>query len=162
MRALWLPEPLASARRHSEDGEQEAGQLPMRGVVRSLAVLAAGFALGVVGIAAWYIFGQSEPKPWNKPAATDGATVRLTYDGSACRDDAHADVDQDSTRVVITVRETVRARSCDAKAVRYQVDVQLDAPLADRVLVDGACQMSKYANHSECAPNKATVQPGQS
>ncbi len=136
--------------------------MPKRGVVRFLAVLAAGLALGVVGIAAWYIFGQSEPKPWNKPAAIDGATVRLTYEGSACRDGADADVDQDSTRVVITVRETVRARSCEAIAVRYQVEVRLDAPLADRVLVDGACQMSKYANHSECGPNKATVQPGQS
>ena len=136
--------------------------MPKRGVVRFLAVLAAGFGLGVVGIAAWYIVGHSEPKPWNKPAAVDGATVRLTYEGSACRDGANADVDQDPTRVVITVRETVRARSCDAKAVRYQVEVRLDAPLADRVLVDGACQMSKYANHSECGPNKATVQPGQS
>src|SRR5680860_154533 len=94
---------MASARRHSEDNEQEVGQLPKRGVVRFLAVIAAGFALGVIGIAAWYVFGQSEPKPWNKPAAIDGATVRLTYYGSACRDGADADVDEDSTRVVITV-----------------------------------------------------------
>ena len=43
------------------------GQLPRRGVVRFPAALAAIFALGVVGIAAWYIFGQSEPAPWNKP-----------------------------------------------------------------------------------------------
>jgi len=136
--------------------------LPKRGVVRFLAVLAAGFALGVVGIAAWYIFGQSEPAPWNKPAAIDGATVRLTYYGSACRDSADADVDEDSTRVVITVRETVRARSCDDNAVLYHVEVRLDAPLADRGLVDGACQMSKYANQSECGPDKSTVQPGQS
>ena len=138
------------------------GQLPKRGVVRFLAVLAAGFALGVFGIAAWYVFGQSEPSPWNKPAAIDGATVRLAYYGSACRDSADADVDEDSTRVVITVRETVRARSCVAMAVFYHVEVRLDAPLADRELVDGACQMSKYANQSECVPKKSTVQPGQS
>lgn len=137
-------------------------QLPQRGVVKFLAVLAAGFALGVIGIAAWYIFGQSQPVPWTKPAAIDGATVRLTYEGSKCRDSADADVDEDSTRVVITVRETVRARSCDLVAIRYDVEVRLDAPLADRELVDGACQMSKYANHAECGPNKPTVQPGQS
>ena len=153
---------MASSRRHSEDGEQEVDQLPKRGVVRFLAVLAAGLALGVVGIAAWYIFGQSEPKLWSKPAAIDGATVRLTYYGSACRDSADADVDEDSARVVITVRETVRATFCTLNAVRYDVDVRLDAPLADRELVDGACQMSKYANHSECGPKKSTVQPGQS
>lgn len=136
--------------------------MPKRGVVRFVAVLAAGFALGAIGIAAWYIFGQSEPAPWNKPAAIDGATVRLTYYGSACRDSADADVDEDSTRVVITVRENVRATSCNALGVLYDVEVRLDAPLADRGLVDGACQMSKYANHSECGPNKSTVQPGQS
>jgi len=131
-------------------------------VVRFLAVLAAGFALGVVGIAAWYVFGQSEPAPWSKPAAIDGATVRLTYYGSACRDSADADVDEDSTRVVITVRETVRSRSCDAVAVLYDVEVRLDAPLADRELVDGACQMSSTRNYGECGPTKSTVQPGQS
>jgi len=137
-------------------------QFSKRGVVKFLAVLAAGLALGVVGIAAWYIFGQSQPVPWTKPAAIDGATVRLTYEGSACRDGADADVDENSTRVVITVRETLRARSCDANAVRYHVEARLNAPLADRKLVDGACLMSKYANHSECEPNKSTVQPGQS
>ena len=136
--------------------------MPKRGVVNFVAVLAAGFALGVVGIAAWYIFGQSEPAPWIKPAAIDGATVRLTYEGSKCRDSVDVDVDEDSTRVIITVRETVRARSCTANAVRYHVEVRLGAPLADRELVDGACQMSKYANHSECGPKKSTVQPGQS
>ena len=138
------------------------GQLPKRGVVRFLAVLAAGFALGVVCIAAWYIFGQSEPAPWNKPAAIDGATVRLTYYGSACRDSADADVDEDSARVVITVRETVRATSCDAVGILYDVEVRLDAPLADRELVDGACQMSSTRNYGECGPNESTVQPGQS
>jgi len=137
-------------------------RLPQRGVVKFLAILAAGLAFGVIGIAAWYIFGQSQPVPWTKPAAIDGATVRLTYEGSKCRDSADADVDEESTRVVITVRETVRARSCDAVAIRYHVEVRLDAPLADRELVDGACQMTKYANYSECGPNKPTVQPGQS
>ena len=136
-------------------------QLSKRGVVRYLAVLAAGLALGVLGTAAWFVFGQSQPAPWNKPAAIDGATVRLTYEGSRCRDSADADVDQDSTRVVITVRETARARSCESVAIRYDLEVRLDAPLADRELVDGACQMSKYADHSECGPNKLTVQPGQ-
>ena len=132
-------------------------QLPQRGLVKFVAVLAAGFALAVIGIAAWYIFGQSQPEPWTKPAAIDGATVRLTYWGSKCRDSADADVDENSTRVVITVRETLRARSCDANAVRYHVEVRLDAPLADREVVDGACQMPKYANRSECGPNKSTV-----
>ena len=111
--------------------------------------IAAGLALGGIGIAAWYTFGQSQPAPWTKPAAIHGATVRLTYEGSKCRDSVRADVDEGSTRVVITVRETVRAKSCEAVAIRYDLEVLLDAPLADRELFDGACQMSKYADHSE-------------
>ena len=136
--------------------------MPKRGVVRFLAVIAAGFVLGAIGIAAWYVLGLTEPKLWSKPAAVDGANVRLTYYGSACRDGADVDVDEDSTRVVITVREIVRARSCDDVGVLYHVEVRLDAPLAERGLVDGACQMSKYANQSECGPDKSTVQSGQS
>jgi len=125
---------------------------------RFLTVLAAASALGVMGVAAWYIFGQSEPTPWNKPATVDGAIVRLTYTGSECRDGADVDVDEDSTRVVITVRETVRAMSCSDVGVPYDVEVRLDVPLADRELVDGACQMSEYANYVECGPNKSTVE----
>ena len=83
--------------------------------------------------------------------------MRLTYEGSKCRDSADADVDEDSTRVVITVRETVRATSCDAVAILYDVEVRLDAPLADRALVDGACQMSSTRNYGECGPTKSTV-----
>ena len=36
-------------------------QLPPLGVVHFLAVLAAGFALGAIGIAVWYIFGHFKP-----------------------------------------------------------------------------------------------------
>lgn len=39
--------------------------------------------------------------------------------------------------------------------------MRLDAPLADRELVDGACQMSSTRNYGECGPTKSTVQPGQ-
>jgi len=86
-----------------------------------------------------------------------GATVRLTYTGSECRDGADAEVDEDSTRVVITVRESVQAMSCTDVGVLYDVEVRLNAPLADRELVDGACQMSEHANYAECGPNTSTI-----
>jgi hypothetical protein len=128
-------------------------------VVRLRVVLAAAFALVVLGTAGWYFFGQSEPTPWNKPAKVDGVIVRLTYIGSECQDGADVEVDVDSTRVVITVSETVRARSCSDVGVPYDVEVRLDAPLADRELVDGACQMPEYARYIECRPNNLTVEP---
>jgi hypothetical protein len=90
--------------------------------------------------------------------SVDGATVRVTYTGSECRDAADVNVDEDSTRVVLTVRETVHATSCSEVGVLYDVVVRRDAPLAGRELVDGACQMREYAGYVECGPNKATVE----
>ncbi len=110
----------------------------------------------------WYIFGQSKPTPWNRPATVDGAIVQLTYTGSECRDSADVDIDEGSARVVITVRETVRATSCSDVGVPYNVEVRLDAPLADRELMDGACQIPEYAGYVECGPNKLTVDPAAS
>jgi len=136
---------------------------PKRGVTRLLlGILAAASALAVAGAVGWYLLGQSEPVPWNKPARVDGAMVRLTYTGSECRDSADADVEEDPARVVVTVRETVRARSCNDVGITYELDVRLDAPLGDRELVDGACQMPQYANYLECGPNKSTVEPAAS
>ena len=115
-------------------------------------------ALAVLAVSGWYIFGQSEPTPWNKPARVDGATIRLTYTGSECRDSADVDVDENSVRVVITVHETVRARSCSDVGITYKLQVHLDAPLADRELVDGACEMPDFANYLACDPEKVTVE----
>jgi hypothetical protein len=132
--------------------------MAQRGAVRWRLILAAAAVIGVVSVAAWYIFAQSEPTPWNKPATVDGAVVQLTYTGSECRDGAQADVEEDSERVTITVRETVRAMSCSDVGVSYKTQVRLDAPLGDRKLVDGACQMSKYAHYIDCGQNRTTVE----
>ncbi|MCD4535893.1 hypothetical protein LRP67_17535 [Nocardioides sp. cx-169] len=121
-------------------------------------ILAAVSVIGVVSAAAWYFFGQSHPTPWNKPAKVGGAVVQLTYTGSECRDGARADVEEDSERVTITVRETVRAMSCSDVGVSYDIQVRLDAPLGDRELVDGACQMPEYAHYLDCGQNKRTVE----
>jgi|SRR5690606_37084560 len=132
--------------------------MAQRGSARWLFILAAAPVIGVVSVAAWYFFGKSEPTPWNKPARVDGAVVQLTYTGSECRDGAQAEVEEDSERVTITVRETVRARSCSDVGVPYDIQVRLDAPLGARELVDGACQMPKYAQYTDCEQNKVTVE----
>lgn len=135
-------------------------RVPQRGATGLLTVLAAAGVLGALGLLTWYVFGQSEPTPWDKPATASGATVRLTYIGSECRDGAHVDLDEGPTRVVVTVRETVRTRSCSDVGVRYDVEVRLGSPLADRRLVDGACEMSEYAQYTQCEPSRATVETG--
>lgn len=130
--------------------------MAQRGALTWQLILAAASVIGVVSVAAWYFFGQSDPTPWNKPARVDGAVVQLTYTGSECRDGAQADVDEGSERVTITVRETVRAMSCSDVAVSYDIQIRLDAPLGDRELADGACQMPKYAHHTDCGRNRTT------
>jgi hypothetical protein len=132
--------------------------MAQRGAVTWRLVLVAASVIGVIGVAAWYFFGQSEPTPWHKPARVDGAVVQLTYTGSECRDGAHADVEEGSERVTITVRETVRARSCSDVGVSYDIQVRLDAPLGDRELVDGACQMPEYSHYIVCRQDEATAE----
>lgn len=132
--------------------------MAQRGAVRWRLILAAASVIGVVSVAAWYFFGQSEPTPWHKPARADGAVVQLTYTGSGCRDGAQADVEEDSERVTITVRETVRAVSCSDVGVSYDIQVRLGSPLGDRELVDGACQMPTYAHRSDCGRYQTTVE----
>jgi len=150
-------------RRQNEGGKSGGSPVPKRsqsGVGAFIAALAVATALGALGVAGWFIFGASDPMPWNKPASVDGAVVQLTYTGSECRDSVDAKVHEDSARVVITVHETVRALSCSAVGVLYDIEVRLDAPLADRELVDGACEMPEYASRSACASRKATVERG--
>ncbi len=129
---------------------------PRRG--RRAVVVALASALGVAVLAgvAWYVFGQSEPTPWNKPAVVEGDVVHLTYTGSECQDSASVDVDEDARRVAVTVRQTVRARTCSDVGVRYDIDAQLDAPLGERELVDGACETAEYSHYTECSPKKPT------
>lgn len=131
------------------------GAVPRSLVGRLVALLA---VLAVLGLAGWYVFGQSEPTPWNKPARVDGTTIHLTYTGSECRDSADVDVDEDAARVVVTVHETVRARSCSDVGVSYELQAHLDGPLADRELVDGACEMTRFANYADCDPQLVTVE----
>lgn len=132
--------------------------MAQRGAVTRRPIIVAAAVIGVLSLAAWWIFGQSEPTPWNKPARVNGAVVQLTYTGSECRDGAGADVDEDSERVTITVTETVRAMSCSDVGVSYDIQVRLDAPLGDRELVDGACQMPKYARYIVCGQSTTTVE----
>lgn len=107
--------------------------------------------LGMAAVVGWYFLRESEPTPWDKPAAVDGSTVSLTYTGSSCRDSVEVDVDETPTSVIITLREEIRASSCSDVGVSYDVEVSLDAPVAERELLDGACQMAEYAGRSECA-----------
>lgn len=63
--------------------------------------------LGTLFYGGLYVFGSTDPTPWNK--VVKGETVIFTYTGSECQDGENIDVFEDSHRVVISVTETVRA-----------------------------------------------------
>lgn len=132
--------------------------MPRHRLRRRAVAAAVGGVVAVLALAwvAWYAFGQSEPTPWTKPAEVEGHVVHLTYIGSECQDSAAVDVEEDAERVVLTVRATVRATACNDVGVGYEIDARLDAPLGDRELVDGACQVAELATYADCRPGKPT------
>ncbi len=107
--------------------------------------------MGVIG---WLLPDRSTTyvTPWDKPAKVEGAVVRLTFTGGTCQTGSAADIEEDSDRVVITVRETESTGGeCDTDVgVVYDLEVTLAAPLADRELVDGACEMPEHTSRLEC------------
>jgi hypothetical protein len=102
---------------------------------------------------AWMLYRESQTDivPWTKPARVDGEVVHLSYVGSECRDRVTVEVDEGRRRVVLTVRETVTARSCSDLGVSYDLEVRLDRPLGDRQLVDGACLGQEDLGYPDCA-----------
>ena len=55
-----------------------------------------------------------------------------------------------SRQVILTVEETDHSMSCSDVGVVYEHQVQLDAPLGGRDLVDGACLLDELARRSAC------------
>lgn len=78
------------------------------------------------------------PVPWSHFAVT-GAHVQVSYDGSACQKSNGAVATEHADRVVVTAYAQVEPGVCILSAVRYDVAVDLDEPLGDRPLYDGAC-----------------------
>ncbi|WP_323794092.1 hypothetical protein [Nocardioides sp.] len=116
-----------------------------------VAVAAGLLGLAVFGGVRYLFFGLDEPTPWDKPARLVDGQIELTYDGRECRDQVDVTVEENSEQVVITVTERVRTLVCrDEEVTSYDVSVELDEPLGDRVLVDGACGLGQFTNDERC------------
>lgn len=122
------------------------------------ALLAAVLGIGVYAGVRFLFFGLDEATPWDKPARIVGAQVELTYDGHACRDRVEVEVTEGPTSVIITITETVRTLVCRGDEYEsYDVSVDLETPLGDRDLVDGACRLGQFIEDARCAPDKVTA-----
>ncbi len=115
-----------------------------------VALLAAVLGIGVYAGVRFLFFGLAEATPWDKPASVVDTQVELTYDGRDCRDRVEVQVDEGDAAVVITVTETVRALVCRDELTSYDVVVDLEAPLGDRELVDGACRLGQWSQDVRC------------
>ena len=77
--------------------------------------------------------------------------IELTYDGRECRDQVDVSVEEGPDEVVVTVTERVRTLVCgDDEVASYDVSVELDEPLGDRELVDGACGLGQFTQDERC------------
>ena len=129
-------------------------------------VAIAAVVLLVAGLAAVAaIFLRGETLPWNKPAtlSADGTRLTLVAIGGACADRTTVAVDEDSDRVVVTVRQLSLASACSDVGVPVRVMAELDAPLGQRELVDGYCEQSERGRVAGCwgiAPMVEREPPG--
>jgi hypothetical protein len=92
----------------------------------------------------------SQATPWSARPLAEGDKLRIKYTGGVCDADADATVEESSTSVTVTVRTYVPSgQECTYQGVPRVVYAQLDAPLAARQLLDGACTPpSDHRGHS--------------
>ena len=106
-------------------------------VILGVVVAIVALLVGLVVILSW---PDSSTEPWRDPAVSeDGTRVTVTVQGGSC-DDAEADADETANSVVIVARivDDWFVMGCDDMGVDHRVTVELDDPLGDRELVDGA------------------------
>lgn len=110
-----------------------------------------GFAVVLTAVVAWWLLHpRTELTPYVKPARVTGQDVTVTYIGGTCQQGAHLDIDEDTEQVVLTVRTWTRVDSCDDAGVGYTLTGRLGAELGSREVVDGACEVPKYARYGDC------------
>ncbi len=113
-------------------------------------LLAAVIGIGVYAGVGFLFFGLDEAAPWDRPARIVDAQVETTYGGADCRDRVEVKVEEGEAAVVITITETVRVLVCRDEVTSYDVTLDLEAPLGDRDLVDGACRLGRFGQDPRC------------
>lgn len=101
-------------------------------------------AAALTAIALWLAWSAAgENATWDRAVSVDARTLQITYTGSECEDHRTVSVDQDSTRVVISVKTWSFASGCSDVGFQHHFDVTLDSPLNDRAVLDGNCTGSR-------------------
>jgi hypothetical protein len=85
---------------------------------------------------------------WDDYSVRKGRIV-VHYDGTPCERPRDSDVAETSERVEVTVWSEHPPGNCVDSLVFYDVRVDLDAPLGDRPVYDGAC-LADGGTDQEC------------
>lgn len=115
---------------------------------RTLALVVLGLVVVLLAVVSAVVAdrtSRTHARSWDLLSVADGSTVLIRYYGSSCPEDVRVAVDEDDDQVVLTVYQTVLGGSCDASAPSYEMEVELDRPVGDRTLVDGAPDASWWA-----------------
>ena len=95
--------------------------------------------------------GHTEEWHWDKPAVVDGRTIHLTFAGGSCDGRRWVDVDETDSSVTLTVKIRDGRGSCAGVGlVGLRLDAELEKPLGDRTLIDGACRGSDEPARGNC------------
>lgn len=92
---------------------------------------------------------SQEAAPFEKPVSADGDRIELTVVGNPCVEDVSTEVNEGPAEVVITAYLHFQSNGCVDMGVEYDTVVELDRPLGERGLVDGAC-LTRESPHSAC------------
>lgn len=112
--------------------------------------LFAVIVLVLSGSVLWLALNAARPTPWEKPAVVvDERRVELRHTDSACQTGESVDVEESDTEVVLTVEQT-QETPCNDDGRPHTAVVELQRPLGDRRLVDGACEEEVYADAPDC------------
>ena len=120
-------------------------------------VLCASVTTIVVAVFAWNYYAGTTVA-WFRAQSSDGVVIEVHYSSGACDDGAAADVEESSTTVTVTVRtRNFPDGSCSDAKVARTVEISLDEPLGDRLLIDGACVMRQFEGLGTCSAGGVRV-----
>lgn len=112
----------------------------------------AGVVLAAVATFAAFMWlgGTTEAQPWDTVEPLDGTTVRVSYGTGTCNHSEDLEVEETPDSVTITVVVVIKASSCNDMGVQHELETDLDQPLGNREVIDGACTYDPPATYGKC------------
>ena len=121
---------------------------------QGLGVLLALFGLLaaiIIGSIVWVFVNTQagDPRPWGNQDV-NGTVVTVKYTTTDCVDGSVIDVDEEATKVTLTLKVSTKD-DCKTDSAELTEKAVLKQPLGTRELIDGACLMKDFRGDTLCA-----------